>query len=344
LKISQLKLLDKSVGCFLIRYLPSVLPAPALFAQGRILLIRPGGIGDAVLLSPAIHSLKNTHPAINITVLAEQRNAGVFSLIPGVDRLLCYDRPRELLQALLGSYDVVIDTEQWHRLSAIVARIASAPVKIGFDTNERRRMFTHPVPYSHDDYESLSFIHLLAPLGIASETVETRIPFLSLPGTASGKAADLLEPLRDQPFVTVFPGASIPERRWGADRFRQVADNLAQFGVKTVVVGGKDDRRQGDMIVGGGSGLNLAGLTSLSGTAAVIQKSAAERRFGCAAHCSWPGNADGIPVRAWKGQKMGSAGGASYSHQQGAGLLPLYHLRNHTPLSDWRPMHAGYQR
>ncbi|MBK5276979.1 MAG: glycosyltransferase family 9 protein [Desulfuromonadales bacterium] len=239
-----------------------------------LLLIRPGGIGDAVLLAPAIRLLKNTYPAINITVLAEQRNAGVFTLIPGVDRLLCYDHPRELLQALRSSYDVVIDTEQWHRLSAIVARIVSAPVKIGFDTNERRRMFTHTVPYSHDDYESLSFTHLLAPLGIATETVETVTPFLSLPDTACSKVADLLEPLCDQPFVTVFPGASIPERRWGADRFRQLADKLALFGMKTVVVGGKDDSRQGDVIVGGGSGLNLAGPTSLPETAAVIHKSA----------------------------------------------------------------------
>jgi len=272
LKISHLKLLDKTVGCFLIRCLPSVLPAPAPFAQGRILLIRPGGIGDAVLLAPAIRSLRNTFPSLQITVLAERRNAGVFPLVPGVDALLCYDRPRELLQALRSNFDAVIDSEQSHRLSALVARFVPAAVKIGFDTNDRRRMFTHPVPYSHDDYERVSFARLLVPLGIGAETVESEAPFLSLPLDASGKAAVFLEPLHGEPFVAVFPGASIPERRWGADRFRRVAELLSVFGIRVVIVGGKEDHQQGELIAGGGLGINLAGLTSLAETGSIVPR------------------------------------------------------------------------
>jgi ADP-heptose:LPS heptosyltransferase len=48
---------------------------------------------------------------------------------------------------------------------------------------------------------------------------------------------------------------------------------LSVFGIRTVVVGGKEDRQQGEVIAGGGLGLNLAGQTSLAETAAVIQKS-----------------------------------------------------------------------
>ena len=114
-------------------------------------------------------------------MLAEKRNGGVFQLISGANRLLCYDCPRELLQVMQCSYDVVIDTEQSHRLSAVVARFISAPVKIGFDNNERRRMFTHLIPYSHDDYETLSFAHLLAPLKISVSDMETGTPFLFIP-------------------------------------------------------------------------------------------------------------------------------------------------------------------
>ncbi|MBW4054806.1 MAG: glycosyltransferase family 9 protein [Proteobacteria bacterium] len=268
-----LKKLDAVIGYILASTFPSPLPRDVAFPVTSILLIRPGGIGDAVLLAPVIRSLKKIYPAIHITVLAEQRNAGVFSLISCVDGLLCYDRPRELLQALRCSYDVVIDTEQWHRLSAVVARIAAAPVKIGFDTNERRRMFTHPISYSHNDYEAVSFTHLLNPLGIEAGGVDMEAPFLSVPDAASAKIAGLLESLNDEPFVALFPGASIAERRWGADRFRRVAEMLSIFGIPVVVVGGKEDRQQGEVITSGGLGLNCAGMTSLSETAAVIQKS-----------------------------------------------------------------------
>jgi len=268
-----MKCIDAAVG----RIAASCLPGPAKRAPSSpinsLLLIRPGGIGDAVLLAPAIHTIKKTYPKARITVLAERRNAGVFALIAGVDRTFCYDSPREFIQALRTRYDVVIDTEQWHRLSSVVARLVQAAVKIGFDTNQRRRMFTDTVPYSQEDYEAISFIRLLEPLGIAASSTELEVPFLAVPDAASVKGAVLLEALGDQPFVTVFPGASVTERRWGADRFRSVAEMLASRGVSSVVVGGEQDRPQGDVIITGGYGLNLAGLTSLSETAAIISKS-----------------------------------------------------------------------
>jgi ADP-heptose:LPS heptosyltransferase len=273
MNVRLLKKLDAGIGYIVTSAFPAPQRRELSSPIKSLILIRPGGIGDAVLLAHDIHSLKKTYPAVQITVLAERRNAGVFPLISGVDRLLCYDRPRDLLQALRCRYDVVIDSEQWHRLSAVVARITLAPVKIGFDTNERRRMFTHPIPYYQDDYEAASFARLLEPMGVLAVHGGMVSPFLSIPDFASGKAACLLGPLHGEPFVAVFPGASIPERRWGADRFRRVAEVLSVIGIKVVVVGGKEDRQQGEVIAGGGLGINLAGSTSLVETAAIIQRS-----------------------------------------------------------------------
>jgi len=267
-----MKIVDQLMGNTLCAVLPPPKALPITNNAKSLLIIRPGGIGDAVLLATAISSLKHKYPNICITILAEQRNAGVFSLIPAVDEVFRYDSPSEFIQVLFGKYDVVIDTEQWHRLSAVVARMARAPIKIGFDTNERRRMFTNRIQYDPDAYEVDNFMSLLKPLG-ADWQRDVSGPTLSLPLQAVSKAAQLLQPLGYDSFVAVFPGASIPEKRWGADNFRKVAKMLAVFGIKIVVVGGKEDQQQGEVIAGDGFGLNLAGLTSLSETAAVIQKS-----------------------------------------------------------------------
>jgi heptosyltransferase II len=272
MNIQLLKNLDSIIGFISAATFPAPVHRECPTPVTSLLIIRPGGIGDAVLLAPAIRALKSNNPQAHITILAELRNAGVFPLIPGVDIILCYDRPREFIQSLCGRYDVVIDTEQYHRLSAIVARIVRAPVKIGFDTNERRRMFTHTVPYSHDDYEADSFAHLLVLLGIETGCVEMGAPFLSLPDAASGNTAGLLESLHDEPFVVIFPGASISERQWGAERFCEVTKRLAEKDYRIVVVGGREDRSEGELITGEG-GLNLAGMTTLAETAAVIARS-----------------------------------------------------------------------
>lgn len=270
MNVRLVKAVDGLIGRLLASLLtcPSQKPVPDSFKH--ILIIRPGGIGDAILLAPTINFLRSIYPDAAVTVLAERRNAGAFHLIPTVDQVLHYDIPQDFMQALQGRYDVVIDTEQWHRLSAVVARLVSAPVKIGFGTNERRRLFTHRVDYSHDDYELDSFNRLVSPLGITSPRYA--VPFLKVSDESRAAAVSLLSPLEGRPFVAIFPGASIPERRWRAERFQQVAEALRKRGYSVVVVGGGEDRLAGEQIVAGG-GLNLAGRTSLAETAAVLEQS-----------------------------------------------------------------------
>ncbi|TYO99953.1 lipopolysaccharide heptosyltransferase II [Geothermobacter ehrlichii] len=271
MRIDVLKKADACVGRLLVNLLPQVDPETGGQDPGSILLIRPGGIGDAVLLSPAILALKEKFPSCRIDVLAERRNAQVFGLCPAVERVDCYDRGGTLLRVLRRRYDVVIDTEQWHRLSAVVVRLIRSRLKIGFGTNERRRMFGHAVDYRHDRYEADSFFDLLASLGISPGPVE--MPFLTVPEAARKEVAKLLSGLGGRPFVALFPGASIAERRWGGAKFRELAAAIVQQGRAAVVVGGPEDREVGDFIVEGlAPGLNLAGRTSLAGSAAVLSQ------------------------------------------------------------------------
>lgn len=271
MRIACLKYLDGVLGSALARLLPGATPREPARLR-RVLVIRPGGIGDALLLVPALAALKARYPEAELTVLAERRNAAAFRLAPAVDRVLCYDGRSGLCSALAGGYDVVIDTEQWHRLSAVLARLTGAPVSAGFATNERARLFTHPVHYSQDEYEAQSFLRLLEPLGIAMPQVAA--PFLAVPEGAHARAERLLGELAEAPFVALFPGASIPERRWGASRFGELAGLLKEQGTAVLVVGGKVDAADGEAIVRGGRGLNLAGRTSLAETAAVLSRSA----------------------------------------------------------------------
>ncbi len=256
----------------LARLLPAASKVPAPDHIKNILIIRPGGIGDAVLLIPAIKHIKTRYPESQITVLAEKRNAEVFELTPSVDMIYRYDMPGDFLAALKNSYDIVIDTEQWHRLSAITARLARAGTRIGFNTNERQRMFTIAAEYSHDDYEMISFFNLLTRLKGLSAAPDSTTCFLSVPPYAVEKAVSCLGSVDSKRYVVIFPGASIPERRWGAEKFKLVAESLQSEGYGIVVAGGPAEKNDGSKIAGQ-TGINLAGMTSLAVTAAVISRS-----------------------------------------------------------------------
>jgi len=273
-KIDLIKFLDRWLGFLLV----CVLPRPHLLNRKHlnrqsILFIRPGGIGDALLLAPGIAALQHNFPEAAIDVLAEQRNAGAFTLIPGVREIFTYDGPAGLAAVLKGRYDVVIDTEQWHRLSAVVCRLVRSKMKIGFATNERARMFTHPVSYDIDRYEVQSFLDLLAPLGIS---ISDPAPSggLVIPAAVVQQVTELLRPIGQKPFLALFAGASIPEKRWAAENFRTIIDWCLSGGLAVVLVGGVSDDSANEAIASGRTILNLAGRTSLAGTAAILERAA----------------------------------------------------------------------
>ena len=269
MKATILKRLDAVVGPLLTRLFWTTRYPDVNTPPKSVLFIRPGGIGDAILLLPALKAMQTAHPGCRIDILAEQRNAAAFLLIPGIHAVHRYDAPSGLAAVLRGGYDVVIDTEQWYRLSAIIARSIRAPKTIGFATNERERLFSDPVSYSQQEHEACSFFSLLRPLGIEAPK-EIALPFITLPADAVNAAKKLLAPLGGKAFVAMFPGASIPQKEWGIDNFREVASVLAAAGVAVVVVGGPDTRDAGERIAEGGLALNLAGKGSLLESAALI--------------------------------------------------------------------------
>lgn len=272
-----LKFLDKNLGTLACRLLlpPGARQSSPSLDFKKILFIRPGGIGDAALLLPSINEIKRKYAHAGVDILAEKRNSAIFSLCPAVHSVYHYHKAADLGSLLTNRYDLVIDTEQWHRLSAVIARLTRAPMLIGYDTNERKKLFTHSIPYSHDEYEISAFLNLLKPLSIHAET-EKKLekPFLSVSLQLSQRAEFVLNPLKNRRIVAIFAGSSIQERKWGSDRFRLTAKMLSERGYGIVVVGGREDVSAGeDIIRGVPNSLNFAGRLPLPETAAVLKES-----------------------------------------------------------------------
>jgi lipopolysaccharide heptosyltransferase II len=245
----------------------------------EILVIRPGGIGDAVLLYPALSKLRKSFPGSRIDVLAEKRNAGIFKGCPHIDNLLLYDSKfhKTIYRVIKEGYDIVIDTEQWHRLSAVIAYLTRAPVRVGYGTNERSELFTDSVPYSHGDYEARSFLNLVTAVTGEEFEFNEDEPFLTLEKGVYGRFEDAVTDFRNgkKAVVGMFAGATVPERRWGAERFGALAGELSRKGTGVVLVGGKGDARDSATVkefVDDGYVLDFTGMTALMETAYIISR------------------------------------------------------------------------
>jgi len=274
-KIRYLKRLDAVLGRLLVALLPrpKKTSIPRVEEIESVLFIRPGGIGDAVLLVPTIRRLAALAPAAKISVLAEKRNAAVFEMCEVVTSIRVYDRCRDLFSVLGARFGVVIDSEQSHYLSALVARVARSQVKIGYATNARRKCFHFQIPYQQATYEMESFDQLLAPFA-GGEVDRPEGPFLKLEAETRRRARSMMGVEGVDRVIALFPGASIPERRWSSKKFRALACELVERGMRVVVIGGREDRQVGEQITAGLEGaVNLAGDTTLVETTAVIEAS-----------------------------------------------------------------------
>lgn len=261
--ITLMKHFDNWIGGFLTFLFSSYLRPFYYYSPSSILIIRPGGIGDAVLLLPMLQQLSALYPDAKLEVLAERRNAEVFSWSPFVAKVWRYDHPLEFLKLFRQHYDLIIDTEQWYRLSVVVARLLRPSRLIGFATNERSRLLSDPCPYKQDEYEAAMFLRLLVPL----ETYASGLPL-----EQSGVL--VLPPPKNvvsTPYVVIFPGASVDAKQWPAERFTEVALYCEELGFGVVVVGGNADKGTAQVITRALSHCNnLVGKTSLTESASIV--------------------------------------------------------------------------
>ncbi len=248
-----------------------VLPNPLR----KILVLRPGGIGDAVLFFPLLRALRDTFPQARLDVLAERRNVGLFGTNSVVDRAYAYDRDfgRDLLAVMRAGYDVAIDTEQYHFLSAVVTYLTGAPVRCGFDTQGRGGLFTHRVGYSDQTYEVYSFLNLFRALTGTERAFDPEQPFFPVSEEHLAWARALLGERAHERVAVISPGASMKQRLWAPERYRQLVRWLIDKGLRVIVTGGPGDvvaAREATAGLDRGRIINLAGTTSLPRTAAVI--------------------------------------------------------------------------
>jgi ADP-heptose:LPS heptosyltransferase len=238
----------------------------------KVLVIRPGGIGDAALLLPALKILKDVIPATQIHILCEPRNTGVFAHSPFISKILNYNRLGDLKKVRETEYDCIFDTEQSHLLTGAFVALLKGYKKIGFATEGRERAYDVSVQYYHDEYEAESFFRLFAAgIGNWPENFKLWSPYFSPTNQERAKVDALLADIKKE-VVCMFPGASIIERHWPKDRWSNVADELSKYGCQPIIIGGRSEINMSQEIMSAAKSpiVNLCGKLSLSETAAMF--------------------------------------------------------------------------
>lgn len=263
-----IKLLDRYFGKFLLNLLPKSSKNRTIAKCKKVLIIRPGGMGDAALLLPSLKAVKNKYTDIKIDILCEARNEGVFKSIDFIDDIFLYHKPLALKPLFRNHYDVTIDTEQSHFLSVVFSWLIKSDFRMGFSGNGRDRCFDKSVDYRQDIYEAYMFWELIdAGLNIG-QNYETDFPYFQ---NNSGKLVNrLILSEFTKKIICFFPGATVSERLWPEERWAAVVDKVTALGFNPVLLGGQMEVPQCSRIASickTEKMINVSGKLSLSDTA-----------------------------------------------------------------------------
>lgn len=245
--------------------------------DGPVLVIRPGGIGDAIMLLPMLKALQDAMPGRRTDILCESRNQDIFRLaMPGAT-ITAYDKTpfRAVLSLIRTKYGTVIDTEQFHNFSGVMSALTRAPLRVGFKINTHRRgLYTHLVGYDLDGPEDVQFGRLLSAARGSVMTLPPRRGILAS-ATLPELPADLDV---SGAILVIHAGGSIESKRCPEKRLARACRAAAEFHMKPVIIGSAREKAYADAILreaGESSTVNLCGRLSLGQTATLCKTAAA---------------------------------------------------------------------
>jgi heptosyltransferase-2 len=218
----------------------------------RVLVVELWNIGDVILTMPFLAQLRCLFPRAKITLVARPFAADLLAgtglvddVIPAeltwgpADRARFSTKLSELwsVSAKLrqGRFNIAF-ASRVHIRERVLLALSGAKRTVGYALADNDASLTDPVKPGGEDLQKVDdWMRLLEPFG-APRTVH--VPRLFLKDSERAWAHGYIASrgiAKDALVVGVHPGASLPEKRWPLDRFREVAiATAAQPGVRVL--------------------------------------------------------------------------------------------------------------
>jgi len=247
----------------------------------NVLVLQTSFLGDSLLTLPLLRRLKEGLPGARFSVLTLPKNADVFRGAAWVDEVLLDDKrgrhggplgawrmARELRER---GFDLAVIPHRSLR-SALVARLAGIPRRVGFSSSAGRFLLTDVVPFSWLAHDLERNLALAAPLGAAAGASQGEARYVTPPAPSAELTRRLEEAglKTGDRLVGVHPGSAWNTKRWLPERFAELCRRLKSEGLKPVLVGGPGDAELGAAIARASGAADLIGRTDLADLSALM--------------------------------------------------------------------------
>lgn len=235
-----------------------------------VLIIQTAFIGDVILATALLESIKAQEPEATLDFLVRKGNESLLEGHPQLRHVFVLDKRKkynaliELARTFRGNrYDYVINVQRF-ATTGILTILSGGRTTIGFTKNPLSLFFSrrvpHPIGAIHEVNRNLS---LLAPLGIQAMARPRLYP--------SQAQKEKVKPYQSERYITISPASVWFTKQYPHEQWLAFIDAL--YGVRVFLLGGPDDKALCDRLTSAttnGQVASLAGQLSLLESAALM--------------------------------------------------------------------------
>lgn len=250
----------------------------------KILITRLSSIGDIILTSPVIRTVRNKYPNAHITFVVKKEFASLVNANPHIDKIIEFDKKGgfsalvQLRREIANEqYDWMIDLHNNLRTN-FIRRFNHIPEISTYRKQTFRRILL--IRFGKNALKEAKPVYLkyFDALKRKQVTYDNRGTEIFIPDEIVNKVKIMLS--RDgigehQPICVICPGASFSNKQWLPERFGAVADQLASGkGFRIIFLGGGKDQDLCQQIIDrmDHPALNYAGKLALTESGALLRQ------------------------------------------------------------------------
>ena len=220
----------------------------------RPVLFRLRSIGDTVLMTPVLSTLKAWRPDMPIAVVTEPLSAPLLEPHPLVDELFVIPRARRGIAGLgmrlgairrlrAGNFDIGFNMHGG-TTAAWLMRLSGIPRRVGYALPNTRWLLTHVAPAPTEIWQKATVhcveqqLGLLKLVGVPVPSPLPRTKLYCAPQARAAVTARLRRAGVSGPYAVIHPAAAFQSKQWAAAHFADIVNYLAQRGLQPVITVG----------------------------------------------------------------------------------------------------------
>ena len=257
----------------------------------KFLIIRLDDIGDVVLATPFIETLKNKFPDSKIDLLVKHSTKEVLNNNPCINKVfeiepfwMRTNHPSSIFKILSlvkklrkGSYNTIFEL-RGHPLNILFAYLCGGMNSAGYSSQGLGFLLTNAIVERKRKHQVERNLDILRRTGIDCDNISPRVMFSKQDRVFADEFFKKNGLNKKRFVVAIHAGAPWAPKRWPGERFSELSDRIIEkFDARVLFIGSRKEKPLINRIIermrNNKEAINLAGMTSLGESEALLSKS-----------------------------------------------------------------------